>query len=119
MKSISIFFLSSIFILCILSFTPTDNSSFHGTFGASELDTSGIVLKINEDKSFNYSDLSNTPQAINVTGKWEIRNRTVYLSQFESDAKFHTAWKISKDGTKVFSRAGGTFYVLTKHIDKS
>lgn len=100
--------------LILSSFTNNSDLDFIGTYGSSENDPANIKLKLNADKTFTYTDFSNTKKKVDVNGNYVVKNNTIYLKNYLSDVSFHTKWKITKDGKMAKSRKGITYYSLEK-----
>lgn len=84
-----------------------------GSFGVCSDDPSNIVLSINGDQTFSYSDHSMSP-AIDVTGTWSLKKNGTVVLVSDSELAFHDKWKISEDGMTATSRYGLSFYTLKR-----
>ena len=103
----------NVLIICICSaFTSIENNGLNVTYGVSESNPAQIELKLNDDYTFTYQDLSISLQEIKVSGTYQIKNNTVHLISREENIKFHDKWKISKDNKTAKSRKGLLFYTL-------
>jgi hypothetical protein len=104
---IMVFFLAN-------AFTIADQPNFIGTYGVSEGDPSQIKLTLLKDKTFSYQDFSNPKQKIQVNGNWELKGKTVVLTNYESETAIHNRWKFTQDGQIAKSRKALCFYSLCK-----
>lgn len=94
------------------AFTKGEKESMKATYGVSESDPAQIELKLNEDMSFSYQDLSVPSNSIEVKGNYELRKNKVLLLANDGQTDFHRKWKISKDHKVARSRKGMSFYTL-------
>lgn len=102
-------------LFALFAFSFPSASIFVGTYGVSANDPAVIELKLNEDMTFTFKDLSNPAKQIDTKGQWEIKNDVILLKKHDSEFPFHTKWKIMNDGKVAKSRKGLTFYTLSKN----
>ncbi len=103
-------------LLTLFSFTRISELDFVGIYGVSENDPSRIELRLNLDKTFTYQDFSDPVKQITVKGNWEVKNKKIFLKDYDSEFSFHSMWKIMKDGMVAKSRKGMNFYTLVKKL---
>jgi hypothetical protein len=112
MKAISL--VSCILLYSLLASAEEPIKNYLGSYSVSGEDQSGIILTVNEDKSFVYKDFSNPEKPIEMNGKWEIKGNKIVLNSLASEVKFHNVWKIDDGGNRARSRHGLSFYTLRK-----
>ena len=101
-------------VITSFSFTTINDKGLDLRFGVSNSDPSHIELKLNEDYSFSYIDLSNPKNRIDVIGTYSVMKNKIILQAEDKTASFHDHWKISDEGNTARSRKGLSFYTLRK-----
>lgn len=107
--TLALFF--SIFALSSNAEEVSENSS--RIFGVAKDDPSQIQLKLNDDMSFKYQDLSSSKSPIKVSGVYQIKANRVILLTENIELKFHDHWRIQKEGNRAHSRKALCFYSLS------
>lgn len=113
MKQLSCSIIIGILAITCFGFS-TATKGLNATFGVSENDPSQIELKLHDNFTFSYQDLSNSTNAIYTQGKYSVKNETIFLDAVNNTVDFHSKWKLSDDGTIAKSRKGMCFYRLMK-----
>lgn len=114
MKKILQTIVLALFVAVSFGFTSPAGNGLDVSYGVSADDPSHISLRLHEDFTFEYQDLSDTQQKIIIEGTYELKNNRVTLEALDSSISFHDTWKISEDGTAARSRKGLTFYTLRR-----
>jgi hypothetical protein len=65
---------------------------------SSEVSTEKIELTLNEDFTFHYFDNSNPAKIIDVKGKWESKDNSIFLEDYDSETPLHNKWEPDGNG---------------------
>lgn len=100
-------------LFAVMSFMP-EPRNVAGTYTVGVMNPNKVELKLNNDHTFSYQDLSNAEKPVTVTGRWVEQGEYVLLKDYVSTISFHDKWMITADGQFAKAKAGLTFYTLQK-----
>ena len=109
MKKLLVLCLSSV-LLFLSSFKSLEDNDAVGTYGKNGVNGPQIIL--NADHSFTYKDMTNQRKTINTKGKWELRNGTVILKDYESSHRIIHKWNLVREGKCLKGKKALIFYTL-------
>lgn len=118
MKKIVLPLLAVMLLLSLAAFSLKEKLTLQtGTYGvcscdASDASSSAIVLKLNDDHTFSYSDPSNPTKKINLHGNWSQHNNTILLKDYSASFAIHDKWTIDKNEKCIKARLGLNFIRL-------
>ena len=99
----------AIFLFVTLSFAVTPSLDVNGKYG-DEI----MQLTLNEDYTFSYFRINSSENKDEATGKWEIQNGKVVLTNIEGSTKIPKKWIVLNRGKTIKTRKNLTFYTLHK-----
>lgn len=97
-------------LLFLSSFKSSEDKDAIGTYGKNGVNGPQIIL--NADHSFSYRDMTNQRKTINTKGKWEYKNGTVILKDYESNTRIINKWKLVREGKCLKGKKALTYYTL-------
>lgn len=75
---------------------------------------SPILLKLNEDHTFNFFDSTNPKSGIQTSGTWELQENKIVLAKTQSDLSIPQIWKIYNSYTCLKTRRKFEFIRICK-----
>lgn len=84
----------------------------YGICGCDNSFESNIEMTLHPDQTFQYRNVSNPHQKVEVTGNWVMRGKKIVLQAEASEKDFNKTWKFDKGQSCILSRKGLTFIRL-------
>mgnify|MGYP003636376582 CR=1 FL=1 len=105
-------------VLVLMSFKSTEKETIKsGAYGVchcgdAATKSSKVELLINDDNTFHYFNNSDPSNKVDVKGKWEMKDNTIRLHDYDSETAIHNKWAIDKNENCLKSRKGLYFMRL-------
>ena len=110
------FIIGSALLFTLMSFmgnSTSDMAKVSGTYGVCDYEKLlpiTLQLALNKDSSFHFVDRTNAAKPIDVTGTWELKDKTITLKNYTSARPIHNKWKLDGNTGCIKSRKGMTYY---------